>query len=279
MNAGTDFEGFNLIGNPYPCNVNTTKPFYILQYNDVEDNTSFVLGSNPIPPCSSILVQAQTGGETVSFSKVPVAEPSAIVMQLSEQKLRSNTTLDEARISFEEQCQLTKYTWGKAASTIYIPQNGQNFAVAYANGQNEMPLNFKAAKNGTYTLAFEVENLDLDYLHLIDNMTGADVDLLATPSYSFEGKADDYESRFKLVFSNYEDANDDNVHFAYYADGEIRLVETCHGASLQVVDMMGRVVLAGDAMNRVSTSGMPAGVYVLRLVSGDGVRTQKIVID
>ena len=278
LNAG-DFAGFNLIGNPYPCNAYANKPFYVLQYNQEEDNTSFVPGSNPIPPCSAILVQAQNDGETVSFSKTPIAEPSSIVMHLSEQKLRSNTALDEARISFEEQCQLTKYTWGKAASTIYIPQNGQNFAVACANGQNEMPLNFKAAKNGTYTLDFKVENMEADYLHLIDNMTGADVDLLATPSYSFEGKADDYESRFKLVFSNYEDANDDNVHFAYYADGEIRLVETCHGASLQVVDMMGHVVLAGDAMNRVSTNGMTAGVYVLRLINGNDVKTQKIVIE
>ena len=279
LDANADFSGFNLIGNPYPCNVNTIKPFYVLQYNSEEDNTSFVPGSNPIPPCAAVLVQAQSNNETVNFSKVPVAEPSAIVMQLSEQKLRSNTTLDEARISFEEQCQLTKYTWGKASSTIYIPQNGQNFAVAYANGQNEMPLNFKAAKNGTYTLGFEVKDLELDYLHLIDNMTGADVDLLATPSYNFEGKTDDYESRFKLVFSNYEDANDDNVHFAYYAEGEIRLVETCHGASLQVVDMMGRVVLAGDAMNRVPTAGMTAGVYVLRLINGEKVMTQKIVIE
>ncbi len=279
LNAGTDFAGFNLIGNPYPCNAYANKPFYVLQYNQEEDNTSFVPGSNPIPPCSAILVQAQNDGETVSFSKTPIAEPSSIVMHLSEQKLRSNTTLDEARISFEEQCQLTKYTWGKAASTIYIPQNGQNFAVACANGQNEMPLNFKAAKNSTYTLDFKVENMEADYLHLIDNITGANVDLLATPSYSFEGKTDDYESRFKLVFSNYEDAKDNNVHFAYYADGEIRLVETCHGASLQVVDMMGRVVLAGDAMNRVSTNGMTAGVYVLRLINGEKVKTQKIVIE
>ena len=81
------------------------------------------------------------------------------------------------------------------------------------------------------------------------------------------------------MFSNYEDANDDNVHFAYYAEGEIRLVETCHGASLQVVDMMGRVVLAGDAMNRVPTAGMTAGVYVLRLINGEKVMTQKIVIE
>ena len=279
LNDGADFAGFNLIGNPYPCNAYANKSFYVLQYNQEEDNTSFVLGSNPIPPCSAILVQAQNDGETVSFSKTPIAEPSSIVMHLSEQKLRSNTALDEARINFEEQRQLTKYTWGKAASTIYIPQNGQKFAVACANGQNEMPLNFKAAKNGTYTLDFKVENMEADYLHLIDNITGANVDLLATPSYSFEGKTDDYESRFKLVFSNYEDANDDNVHFAYYADGEIRLVETCHGASLQVVDMTGRVVLTGDAMNRVSTNGMTAGVYVLRLINGNDVKTQKIVIE
>ena len=143
-----------------------------------------------------------------------------------------------------------------------------------------MPLNFLVAKNGTYTLSFELENLDLDYLHLIDNMTGADVDLMSTPSYSFEGKADDYESRFRLVFSNYEDADDDNVHFAYYADGEIRIVSDACNASLQVVDMTGRVVVSrqGDAMNRVSTSGMTPGVYVLRLVDGENVKTQKIVV-
>ena len=227
-------------------------------------------------------MQAQTDRETVSFSKVPVAEPSAIVMQLSGQKLRSNATLDEARISFEEQCQLTKYTWGKAASAIYIPQNGQNFAVAYANGQNEMPLNFKAAQNGTYTLNFETENLDLDYLHLIDNMTGADVDLLASPSYSFEGRANDYESRFKLVFSNYEDTVGDNAAFAYINDGNIIVtgVEDASNASLQVMDMMGRVFVShSGGIQCIPTAGMTAGVYVLRLINGDSVKTQKIVIE
>ena len=280
LDANAGFSGFNLIGNPYPCNVNTAKSFYVLQYNDEEDNTSFVLGSNPIPPCAAVLVQAQTDSETVSFSKVPVAEPSAIVMQLSEQKLRSSTTLDQARISFEEQCQLTKYTWGKASSTIYIPQNGHNYAVAFANGQNEMPVNFKAAKDGTYTLGFEVKDLELDYLHLIDNMTGADVDLLATPSYTFEGKTTDYESRFRLMFAC-EDADGDNEHFAFYANGQIVItgIADSFDASLQVVDMMGRIVFIGDAMNRVSTSGMTAGVYVLRLINGNEVKTQKIVIE
>jgi len=281
LDANTDFSGFNLIGNPYPCNVNTTKPFYVLQYNAEEDNTSFVLGSNPIPPCAAVLVQAQTNNETVSFSKVPIAEPSAIVMQLSEQKLRSNTTLDQARISFEEQCQLTKYTWGKASSTIYIPQNGQNYAVAYVNGQNEMPVNFKAAKNGTYTLGFEVKDLNLNYLHLIDNMTGTEVDLLATASYTFEGKTTDYESRFRLVFAC-EDADSDNEYFAYYANGEIVItgIADAFDASLQIVDMMGRIITTRvGRIQCVPTSGITAGVYVLRLINGNEVKTQKIVIE
>ena len=43
--------------------------------------------------------------------------------------------------------------------------------------------------------------------------------------------------------------------------------------------MTGRIVLSGDAINRVSTSGMTPGVYVLRLINGNDVKTQKMVIN
>ena len=67
---------------------------------------------------------------------------------------------------------------------------------------------------------------------------------------------------------------------AYYADGEIRINEAdARGASLQVVDVTGRVVVSRDVACNVSTNGMAPGVYVLRLIDGDGVKTQKIVID
>ena len=50
--------------------------------------------------------------------------------------------------------------------------------------------------------------------------------------------------------------------------------------TLQVVDMMGRVVVCRDASNAsaISTIGMTPGVYILRLFNGDNVKTQKIVI-
>ena len=34
-----------------------------------------------------------------------------------------------------------------------------------------------------------------------------------------------------------------------------------------------------DGVNRISTSEMAVGVYVLRLINGDTIKTQKIVIE
>ena len=103
--------------------------------------------------------------------------------------------------------------------------------------------------------------------------------------YSFEAKTTDYASRFRLVFAADEDTSDPNGEtFAYYANGEIVIVgigDDASTASLQIMDMTGRVVVSCqvDAMNRVSTRGMAPGVYVLRLVNGESVKTQKIVIE
>ena len=96
-------------------------------------------------------------------------------------------------------------------------------------------------------------------------------------SYTFTAKTTDYESRFRLVFaSNNEDGSSTGSEaFAFVSNGNI--VVNGEGM-LQVIDVMGRVIVCRDAMNRVSTSEMTPGVYVLRLINGDNVKTQKIVI-
>ncbi len=279
--SNADFKGFNLIGNPYPCNTYVDRSFYVLN----EDGSDFTLGSNPIPPCSAILVQAQGTGESVTFNKNATKSGSNIAIAVTKADTRSNAIVDQAKVSFNEKDQLTKYTLNGQNGKLYIPQNGQDFAVAYANGENEMPINFKATKNGTYTISIETEGLELGYLHLIDNLTGNDIDLLATPSYTFEAKTSDYATRFKLVFdANAVDGpSTGSGTFAFISDGNIIVTDgpstgsgTC--ATLQIVDIMGRVVVEGDAINRVSTSEMTPGVYVLRLINGEMVKTQKIVI-
>jgi len=97
----------------------------------------------------------------------------------------------------------------------------------------------------------ETLNAQRSTLNLIDNLTGANIDLLPSlreserrgnpqVAYTFTAKTTDYESRFKLVFStiDYEDEN-----FAFISNGQIILtgVDACD-ASLQVIDMLGRVI-------------------------------------
>ena len=273
-----EFPGFNLIGNPYPCEVYTNKPFYTLQYDAVEDKTFFDVGNNPIPPCSAILVQAQTAEESVSFSKTPIAKQASITMKLSKSNTRSAHHIDQARISFEADYKLSKYTWDDASSTIYIPQNGQNFAVAYANGANEMPINIHVVQNGTYTISFEEINLNLNYLHLIDNLSGNEVDLLTTPNYTFEAKTMDYASRFKLVFSICEDANNGNDSFVFASNGQLHILNK-GVAQLQIVDITGRILSTETIHGSCSKAlNLSDGIYIVRLIQGSETKTQKVVV-
>ena len=162
--------------------------------------------------------------------------------------------------------------------------------MVYVNNLGEVPLNLETAENGSYTLHFDNVLACFDYLHLIDNLTGADVDLLATSnygmvSYTFEAKTTDYASRFRLVFRANENGDDptsaEGDSFAFIdAAGNIVITNAEADATLQVIDVMGRVVrVCTDVARNVSTNGMTAGVYVLRLINGDDVKVQKIVVD
>ena len=305
---GVTFEGWNLVGNPFPTMafVADGRPFYT-----VNGDGSQIIGvvGHSVEVMEAIFVVAEEDGETMTFTtempalgaslslNVMAAEPSDTPTH------RAPTVIDRAIIRFGEGRQLPKFQLNGNSTKVYIPQGGMDYAVVCSEGKGELPLNFKAAKNGTYTLSVNMENMDFDYLHLIDNLTGADVDLLAVEpsvpepvegpnatgtgpstssgtSYTFTAKTTDYESRFKLVFSADEDVCEPNEAFAYINNGNIVITTDMGDATLQIVDVMGRVVASYSGHTRcVSTSGMTAGVYVLRLIDGENVRTQKIVVD
>ena len=145
-----------------------------------------------------------------------------------------------------------------------------------------MPLSFRANENGTYTLSFNAEEVSFSYLHLIDNMTGADVDLLAATStgsvatYTFEARTTDYSSRFKLVFAT--GSNNDSDNFSFFSNGTW-VISNDGEATLQVIDVTGRVLSSETVNGSVSKAiNASAGVYMLRLINGNDVKTQKIVV-
>ena len=91
------------------------------------------------------------------------------------------TLLDRAYINFEEGNAIDKFMLNPDATKLYIPQGGKDYAIASVGGDGvhtvstEIPVNFKASENGTYTITVNTDHVEMSYLHLIDNMTGNDV--------------------------------------------------------------------------------------------------------
>ena len=277
-----EFNGWNLYGNPFVCNayltlIKGTEDPAMAYYRMNTAGTGFEASTAPIAPMEGVFVQATASGQKVKFSRNSAkSSPNLnIVMNQAVTNRDAQGDTDNAIIRFDEGNSLEKFMLNANQSKVYIPQDGKDYAVVNAWNEGEMPLNFKAENNGSFTLSFSNENIEFSYLHLIDNFTGTDVDLLATPSYSFEARNTDNAARFTLKF-NTGNANNDET-FAYF-NGSEWVIANGSNATLQVVDMMGRIVLSGTAMNTLSTNGMAPGVYVLRLVNGSNVRTQKIVV-
>lgn len=193
------------------------------------------------------------------------------------------------RIRLGEGLGLEKLLLNANHDKLYIPLEGKDYAVAFADTLAVMPLNLKVEGGNIYMLYFDKEGLAFEYLHLIDNLTDTDVDLLETPYYTFNVLDTEFEDRFLVVFDP-EGMDEPTDHvteyeaegpFAFISNGEIRLSKTYHGASLQVIDMTGRIVVSktGDLSGSISTSSMTSGVYVLRLINGSDVKTQKLVVE
>ena len=271
-----DFQGWNLVGNPFGVDAYITKPFYTLENSDTyTENTA----GTAIHAMQGLFVVADNDEETLTFSTVA---PSKKVAKLNMNVSKGNSVVDHAILSFSEGQQLPKLQFRKGSTKVYMPKEGKDYAVVSAEeSMGEMPVNFKAESNGTYTISFTSEEVSFAYLHLIDNMTGEDVYLLAGAStgsatYTFDARTTDYESRFKLVFATGNNANDDA--FAFYSNGSF-VINNEGNATLQVIDVNGRI-LKNESINGCANVNINAaqGIYMLRLVNGDNVKVQKVMV-
>ena len=223
-----------------------------------------------------IFVIAENDGDEVTFTP-STSSKSFEQIAINLLKNRGNV-IDRAVVRFGECRQLPKFQLNPRNTKIYVTEGDKDYAVVRSAAEAEMPVSFRASENGTYTLAVEAENVEMNYLHLIDNLTGMDVDLLQTPSYTFEAKTSDYASRFRLVFKA-NGTNENNAETFAYFNGTNWTVSNVGDATLQVVDVTGRTV-ANQMINGNAELNLnqPAGVYVIRLVNGDNVKTQKVVV-
>ena len=261
-----DFANWALYGNPYLCNTyiwvyditnDEVHSYDHYQLNETRDE--FVESDDALAPVEGAFFVSEGASQ---YALVAIAE-SSLGKKNFGSYLRLNLTqngklIDAARIRFGEGDGMAKIQLNPNHTKVYFTQDNKDYAVVYSEAQGEMPVNFKAEKNGTYTLSFNTENTELGYLHLIDNLTGIDVDLLA-----------------KLVFAT-GNASDDN--FAFFSNGSF-VINNEGNATLQVIDVNGRI-LKSESINGCANLNVNAasGVYMIRLVNGNDVKVQKVVV-
>ena len=280
FNDGTyDWDGWALVGNFFTCNAYINyvdadgnvldADFYTLNL----DNTYSLMSSNqPLPPCTGALINYSATGK-VQYSTEPTnSKGSMLNMTVSE----GRSSVDQIRVRFGQGHNL-KHMSFRNSSKLYMPVEGNDYAVVYAESEGEMPVNFKAEKNGSYTISFNNDNVEFSYLHLIDNLTGNDVDLLNNPSYSFDAKTTDYASRFKLVFATGNSVNGND--FAFISNNSLKIFGIEGQATLKVMDVTGRT-LSTESFNGSYDKqlNLSNGVYMLQLIQGNDIKTQKIVV-
>ncbi len=279
-NVIDNVEGLNIIGNPFTYDVDwnniTKKNVITLGYYTLETNGGWTPNtSGTIAPMQGILVKAEGDNPSVTFGAAQPAKETAANNDYIKFVVSNSQYEDVTYALFDKGEGLNKINHRNAEiPMLYIPQDGENYAIATMGDDTQMfGLSFKAKTMGKYTLSYNTKG-EFSYLHVIDRLTGEDVDMLLDGEYSFMGSSSDADDRFVVKLSYSANVVENSSAIFAYQNGTDIIVEG--DGELQVFDLMGRHIMNTNVngTKTISTSTLNRGVYVMRL---DG-KVQKIVV-
>ena len=277
------FAGWNLVGNPFNVQAYLDRPFYVMD----SDGLGILAEpqSGAIQPKNGVFVIASSDGETATFSTQAQNNGKGnIILNVAQDR---GNTIDRAIVSFGQGKVLPKFMLNQSDTKMYIPKDGSDYALVRSNQSDRVHVNFEAAQEGIYTISVNTEGVVVRYLHLIDHKEGIDIDLLRNPNYRFEAKANEKPNRFELVFNTspslfkekkFVAGRGYSDDFCFCNNGNW-IINNEGDAILQVIDVNGRIlsneVISGSCIKHID---VVPGIYMLRLINGNDVKVQKVVV-
>ena len=315
--VGSDVRGWNLVGNPYHAYLDfdllakngTIDPYYVIYNADGYTGrpaSAYIYypqgGSNGgeyadkyLHPHQGFFVNAKSA-ELGFDEAMTVARNTATSSAF--RSWRPNYPLVNLYLSSEKGCtdvtvvEFHRPEWGGATKQkelrqgnglFYAYHEGEPYAALFTKeGTERVPLWFEAKEDDVFTISWNTANGYFNSLYLIDNKTGVQYDMLENESYVFEGRKEDYASRFYITFNCVDvEEHEEEIEnsFAFFDGSE--WVVTGEG-TLELIDLQGRVLnrwrLTGG-QSRVSMPNVAKSMYLLRLVNSQETKVQKIIAE
>ena len=314
--AWTGLQGYNLLGNPYQSFLDFNK-FVEGQDEGFWTGSKFSQTCAVYDPSTGTYLQtipttpsqgAQVAGPTINMHQgffIQVgqngtahftnamrtnegtpnfrgAQPAYPLVNFTLTDSEGNKDIAVLEIARPENDGAKKLRMGSATGRISLRHDNENCAILFRDmTEGSQPLYFDADEDGMFTLSWNTANADFRELTLVDNITGVRYDMLSHDSYVFEGHANDYKSRFKVVIGSFTSVEEEETvtnNFAFF-DGSEWVVNG--QGRLTVTDMMGRMVYSANLendQNRVNLNGVAQGMYLMQVSNGNGTMVQKIVV-
>ena len=162
---------------------------------------------------------------------------------------------------------------------LYVVDNEERYGIFnYDKDVKEVPLSFEAQKMGNYTISVDAEG-EYETIVLVDRQTGIETNMLLE-DYNFTTTTSKKENtdRFIVRLTFKSDIATESERFAYQSGDEL-IIEA--EGTVQIFDVMGRMVYNSDVKSRgerINVGHLNKAAYLLRLVNGEGVKVQKVII-
>jgi len=314
-------RGFNLVGNPYPSylnwddvgktNIQTTMWYRAYNGLSMVFDTYNALGevgtdnngtevNKFIPPMQAFWVRVSNDGDIASltFKNSMRSHQTGNLLKSNTQndiirlKVSNGTNSDEAIVVFNADATngIDAFDSEKMSNNdasipeLYTVANSQKLVI---NGLESavsnpiIPLGFKTAKAGTYTItAKAIEGLNGVPVILEDKLLNKIQDLTQSSSYSFSSDSVDNASRFVLRLKSTTIVNEIAESINVYAKSQAIAVTTTETiGKITITDVLGRTIATQTIVGTQTDIEISSGVYFVKVQTSNGVVTKQVVVE